>query len=267
MNTQTPSMTTAGIDKHGKRHWRTLAGWAVALGVLSWAWQGTGMRPGLLIENADNMLVLAGDFVPPNFGNIAHYIDQMLVTIQIAIWGTLLAVVFAIPCGLLSSENLVPWWIYQPIRRLMDACRAINELVFAMLFVVAVGLGPFAGTMALFIHTTGVLAKLFSEAVEATEAGPMEGIRVTGAGRIEEIVFGLIPQVLPLWISVSLYRFESNIRSATVLGMVGAGGIGVSLWVTMRGFQYAETATIMLVIIVAVTLLDMASQFVRKRFI
>lgn len=95
----------------------------------------------------------------------------------------------------------------------------------------------------------------------------MEGIRVTGAGRIEEIVFGLVPQVLPLWISVSLYRFESNIRSATVLGMVGAGGIGVSLWETMRGFQYAETATIMLVIIIAVTLLDIASQSVRKRFI
>ncbi|HET8791192.1 MAG TPA: phosphonate ABC transporter, permease protein PhnE [Modicisalibacter sp.] len=264
---QTPSMTTTGIDKYTKRSWRTLAGWAAALGVLSWAWQGTEMQPSLLIENADNMLTLAGDFVPPSFGNLGHYIEQMLVTIQIAIWGTLLAIVFAIPCGLLSSENLVPWWVYQPMRRLMDACRAINELVFAMLFVVAVGLGPFAGTMALFIHTTGVLAKLFSEAVEATEAGPMEGIRVTGAGRIEEIVFGLIPQVLPLWISVSLYRFESNIRSATVLGMVGAGGIGVSLWVTMRGFQYAETATIMLVIIVAVILLDMVSQAVRKRFI
>lgn len=263
MNTQTPTMSAAG----GKRGWRTLAGWAAALAVLSWAWQGTQIQPGLLIENADNMLVLAGDFVPPRFGHLDHYIDQMLVTIQIAIWGTLLAVVCAIPCSLLSSENLVPWWVYQPMRRLMDACRAINELVFAMLFVVAVGLGPFAGTMALFIHTTGVLAKLFSEAVEATDAGPMEGIRVTGAGRIEEVVFGLIPQVLPLWISVSLYRFESNIRSATVLGMVGAGGIGVSLWQTMRGFQYAEAATIMLVIIVAVTLLDMASQMVRKRFI
>ena len=92
-------------------------------------------------------------------------------------------------------------------------------------------------------------------------------VLVTGAGRLEEIIFGLIPQVLPLWISVSLYRFESNIRSATVLGMVGGGGIGVSLWETMRGFQYTETATIMLVIIVAVTVLDMASQTVRKRFI
>ncbi|MDT8894829.1 phosphonate ABC transporter, permease protein PhnE [Halomonas sp. I1] len=251
----------------GKRSWVNLLGWALVIAVLSWSWHGVGMQPGLLVVNAGNMAELAGDFVPPAMGNLGHYIDQMLVTIQIAIWGTLLAVLVAIPTSLLSSENLTPWWIHHPIRRLMDACRAINELVFAMLFVVAVGLGPFAGTLALFVHTTGVLAKLFSEAVEASEAGPMEGIRVTGAGRIEEIVFGLIPQVLPLWISVSLYRFESNIRSATVLGMVGGGGIGVALWETMRGFQYAETATIMLVIITAVTLLDMASQKLRKRFI
>lgn len=263
MTTQTPTLPSSA----GKRSWLNLMGWVVALAVLGWAWQGTEMQPGLLVSNAGNMVELAGDFVPPRLGNLDHYIALMLVTIQIAIWGTLLAVIVAIPCSLLSSENLVPWWVYQPMRRLMDACRAINELVFAMLFVVAVGLGPFAGTLALFVHTTGVLAKLFSEAVEASEAGPMEGIRVTGAGRIEEIVFGLIPQVLPLWISVSLYRFESNIRSATVLGMVGGGGIGVALWETMRGFQYGETATIMLVIIVAVTLLDVASQSVRKRFI
>jgi len=250
-----------------RRRWSTLIGWGVTLAVLSWAWQGAEMQPGQLVANADNMAELAGDFFPPSFGNLSHYIEQMLVTIQIAIWGTLLAVICAVPCSLLSSENLAPWWVHQPMRRLMDACRAINELVFAMIFVVAVGLGPFAGTLALFIHTTGVLSKLFSEAVEASDAGPMEGVRVTGSGRIEEIIFGLVPQVLPLWISVSLYRFESNIRSATVLGMVGGGGIGVALWETMRGFQYTETATILLVIIVAVTLLDMISQQVRKRFI
>lgn len=257
-----------GIKLHtSKLSWRQLLGWIVGFSVLGWAWQGAEMAPGQLVANAENMVTLTSDFFPPSFGNLGYYIGQMLVTIQIAIWGTLLAILFAIPFGLLSSDNLAPWWINQPVRRLMDACRAINELVFAMLFVVAVGLGPFAGTMALFVHTTGVLAKLFSEAVEAADPGPMEGVHVTGAGRIEEIMYGLIPQVLPLWISVSLYRFESNIRSATVLGMVGGGGIGVALWETMRGFHYTETATIMLVIIVAVTLLDMVSQWVRKSFI
>tara|TARA_R110000850_G_scaffold245289_1_gene370153 strand:- start:919 stop:1713 length:795 start_codon:yes stop_codon:yes gene_type:complete len=262
------STLTPDAEVFGKKFsWWQLLGWIIIFFLLAWAWEGAEIAPGQLVANAGNMATLSGDFFPPSLRHLGYYIDQMLVTIQIAIWGTFLAVLFAIPFGLLSSENLAPWWINQPVRRLMDACRAINELVFAMLFVVAVGLGPFAGTMALFVHTTGVLAKLFSEAVEAADAGPMEGVRVTGAGRIEEIIFGLIPQVLPLWISVSLYRFESNIRSATVLGMVGGGGIGVALWETMRGFQYTETATIMLVIIFSVTLLDMVSQWVRKRFI
>jgi phosphonate transport system permease protein len=235
--------------------------------VLIWAWQGAEMDLGLLIRDSENMWILATDFFPPNFSEWRLYIEEMIVTIQIAIWGTLLAVVAAVPFGILSSENLVPAWVYQPTRRLMDAARAINELVFAMLFVVAVGLGPFAGVMALFIHTTGVLAKLFAEAVEAIEQQPVEGVRATGANSIHEVIFGVIPQVMPLWISYSLYRFESNLRSATVLGIVGAGGIGVVLWESIRGFLYPEAAAIIIVIIVSVTIVDMASQVIRKRFI
>lgn len=190
-----------------------------------------------------------------------------MITIQIAIWGTVLSVLLSIPLGLLCAENIVPWWVYQPMRRLMDAARAINEMVFAMLFVVAVGLGPFAGVLALFVHTTGVLAKLFSEAVEAIDIGPVEGVRATGANKIEEVMYGVLPQVLPLWISFTLYRFESNVRSATVVGMVGAGGIGVLLWEAIRGFQFQQTAAIMLIVIVTVSLIDFASQYIRKMFI
>jgi phosphonate transport system permease protein len=191
----------------------------------------------------------------------------MLITLQIAIWGTVLSVIAAVPLGILSSKNLAPAWVYQPVRRLMDACRAINELVFAMIFVVAVGLGPFAGVMALFIHTTGVLAKLFSEAVEAIETNPVEGVRATGANSVHEIIYGVVPQVMPLWISYSLYRFESNLRSATVLGIVGAGGIGVLLWESIRGFSYPEAAAIIIIIVISVTLVDMTSQVIRKKYI
>ncbi|TJA40607.1 PhnE/PtxC family ABC transporter permease, partial [Escherichia coli] len=145
----------------------------------------------------------------------------------------------------------------------------------AMLFVVAVGLGPFAGVLAcwragvlaLFIHTTGVLSKLLSEAVEAIEPGPVEGIRATGANKLEEILYGVLPQVMPLLISYSLYRFESNVRSATVVGMVGAGGIGVTLWEAIRGFQFQQTCALMVLIIVTVSLLDFLSQRLRKHFI
>jgi phosphonate transport system permease protein len=136
-----------------------------------------------------------------------------------------------------------------------------------MLFVVAVGLGPFAGVLALWVHTAGTLSKLFSEAVEAIDPQPVEGIRATGAAMLEEIAYGVIPQVMPLWISYSLYRFEANVRSAAVVGMVGAGGIGVVLWDIIRSFQYAETCAVLLIIVVTVTLLDLASARVRKLFI
>lgn len=235
--------------------------------LLGWSWKGAEMNPWALIEYSGNMLELGADFFPPNLHDWELYVEEMIITVQIAIWGTVLAIIAAVPFGIMSSENLMPWWIYQPTRRLMDSARAINEMVFAMLFVVAVGLGPFAGVLALFVHTTGILAKLFSEAVEAIEPGPVEGVRATGASAIQEIIYGVIPQVLPLWISFSLYRFESNVRSATVLGMVGAGGIGVILWESIRGFMFQETCTVILIIIVSVTLLDLLSQKLRKMVI
>ena len=225
------------------------------------------MRPGELIRDSGNMVQFANGFFPPDFLEWENYLAEMLITFQIAVWGTVLAVICAIPCGILSAENVAPWWILQPMRRAMDAARAINEIVFAMLFVVAVGLGPFAGVLALWIHTTGILAKLFSEAVEAIDPSPVEGIRATGATRLEEVIFGVIPQVMPLWISYSLYRFESNVRSATVLGIVGAGGIGMILWEVIRGFQYSETAAIVIIIILSVSLIDIISQRLRRLFI
>jgi phosphonate transport system permease protein len=241
--------------------------WGVFGGILVWSWKGAEMRPLDLLRDSGNMWTFARDFFPPDFHDWPTYVREMIVTVQIAIWGTVLSVICAVPFGLLSSENVVPSWVYQPIRRFMDAARAINEMVFAMLFVVAVGLGPFAGVMAIFVHTTGILAKLFSEAVEAIDPRPVEGIRSTGAGPIEEIVYGIIPQVLPLWISYSLYRFESNVRSATVVGMVGAGGIGVVLWEIIRGFYYAQTCAVMIMVVGTVSLLDMLSARIRKRVI
>jgi phosphonate transport system permease protein len=246
---------------------RQLLGWAVMLAILAGTWHGAEIRPMALVHDSGNMSRFLADFFPPNFKDWRYYLEEMWVTLEIAIWGTALAVVFAVPFGLLCSANIVPWWVYQPVRRLMDVFRAINEMVFAMLFVVAVGLGPFAGVLALFIHTTGILAKLFSEAVEAIDPRPVEGIRATGASALAEIVYGVIPQVLPLWISYSLYRFESNVRAATVVGMVGAGGIGVVLWEIIRGFYFAETCAVMMIVIVTVTAIDVTSAQLRKLFI
>jgi len=263
-----PTSSDVSLPPHNlKRSLTSLVMWGAGFILLMMSWDGADMRPMDLINDSDNMVAFAESFFPPDFTEWKMYLDEVWITVQIAIWGSALSVLTAIPFGILSSENVAPWWVYQPVRRLMDAFRAINEMVFAMLFVVAVGLGPFAGVLALWIHTTGVLAKLFSEAVEAIDPRPVEGVRATGANSLQEVIYGIIPQVLPLWISYSLYRFESNVRSATVLGIVGAGGIGMVLWEAIRGFYYAETAAVMIIIVLCVTGLDIISQRLRKMVI
>jgi phosphonate transport system permease protein len=251
----------------GKRSWVSLIGWIVAIAVLGASWHGADMRPLDLLTDSGNMGQFAKDFFPPDFTEWRTYVHEMLVTLSVAVWGTALSLVCAVPFGLLSATNMAPVWVVQPVRRLMDACRAINEMVFAMLFIVAVGLGPFAGVLALWVHTTGVLAKLFAEAVEAIDPRPAEGVRATGATNLDEIIYGVLPQVMPLWISYALYRFESNVRSAMVVGMVGAGGIGVVLYEAIRSFNYAQTAAVMLMVIVVVSAIDLASAWLRERVI
>jgi phosphonate transport system permease protein len=250
------------------RRLRGWLGWLLILALLAWSWNPAEMfRVSALFTDWRNMAEFGAAFLNPNFHEWDHYISDMIVTIQIAIWGTALAVVFGIPFSILCAANVCPPWIVQPVRRLMDAFRAINEIVFALLFVVAVGLGPFAGVMALFIHNLGVFAKLFSEAVEAVDPRPVEGIRVTGAVKVQEVVFGVIPQVLPMWSSFTLYRLETNVRSATTLGIVGAGGIGATLYESIRSFQYAETAAQIIVVVVTVIVLDLASARIRKALV
>jgi phosphonate transport system permease protein len=251
----------------GKRSWTSLLGWIVVIGVLGLSWHAADMRPLDLLTDSGNMGQFAKDFFPPDFSEWRTYLHEMGVTLAVAVWGTALSIVCAIPFGLMSAHNMAPAWVVQPVRRLMDACRAINEMVFAMLFIVAVGLGPFAGVLALWVHTTGVLAKLFAEAVEAIDPRPAEGVRATGATSLDEIIYGVLPQVLPLWISYALYRFESNVRSAMVVGMVGAGGIGVVLYESIRSFNYSQTAAVMLMVIVVVTVIDLLSARLRERVI
>ncbi|WP_434064144.1 phosphonate ABC transporter, permease protein PhnE [Roseateles aquae] len=248
------------------RSWLLIA-WALLLALLAGSWRGADMRPLDLIRDAGNIASYAAGFFPPDFGEWRYYLQELLITLQIALWGTALAIVASVPLALLAAGNLTPAWVHQPVRRFLDACRAINEMVFALLFVVAVGLGPFAGVLALFVHTTGVLAKLFSEAVEAIDPQPVEGLRATGAHPLAEVLYGVIPQVMPLWVSYALYRFESNVRSASVVGMVGAGGIGMVLWDVIRGFQYGQTAAVLILLVISVALIDLISSQVRKRLV
>ncbi len=220
-----------------------------------------------LFTNTQNIREYGGDLLRPDFSDLGRLVEQMWLTIQIALWGTFLAVFLGIPLGLLAARNIAPNWVVWPVRRLMDLLRSVPDLVMATIFIVAVGLGPLAGVLALTLNTGGVLAKLFSEAVESIDHGPVEGVRATGAQRLHEIVWGVIPQVAPLWTSFALYRFESNSRAATVLGLIGAGGIGQLLFENIQAFNYGQVSAIAIVIVVAVTLIDMLSQAIRKRLL
>jgi phosphonate transport system permease protein len=222
---------------------------------------------GDLFSGSSNMGQFATEFVRPNFSDISLYVSAMWLTIQMALWGTFLALVIAVPLGLAGARNLAPAWIQQPVRRILDILRSIPDLAVGAIFVVAVGLGPFAGVMALAVNTGGVLGKLFSEAVEAVEPGPIDGVRATGATPLQQIVWGVMPQVAPLWTSYALYRFESNARAATVLSLIGAGGIGQNLFDSINSFAFDQTSAIVIVIVVAVSAIDLISQLIRTRLV
>jgi phosphonate transport system permease protein len=240
---------------------------ALAIAVLIYAGRLSDLSFVELFQGSGTMAEYITRYFPPNFSNWRSYLQDTLETVAMGIWGTLLSAILAIPLSILASSNICPAWIVFPVRRVLDTMRAINEVVFALIFVVAVGLGPFAGVLALFVHTAGILAKLFSEAIEAIEVGPVEGIRATGASKMQEIIFGVIPQVVPLWTSFTLYRFESNVRSAAVLGIVGAGGIGVSLYQSFRAFKYQDVCAIMIILIVTVALIDTLSAKLRQHLV
>jgi phosphonate transport system permease protein len=223
------------------------------------------LRPLELLRDAGNIAVFLRGYLDPSFANVGEYGWQCVVTVCIALWGTVLAIAIAVPLGLLGARNLAPHpVVYFAARRVMDVLRAVNEFVFALMFVTAVGLGPFAGMLALGIHTGGVLGKLLSETIESIDPGQVEGVAAVGAGRLHVIAFGVVPQVLPNFLSYVLLRFESDIRSASVIGMVGGGGIGFYLWDTIRAFNDREAATVILLIVAMVMCVDVVSSRVRR---
>ena len=192
-------------------------------------------------------------------------VGATIETVQMALAGTFLALIVAFPIGFLAARNTTPHpSVYHGIRIVLNFLRTIPDLALGLLFVAAVGLGAFAGTLALFIHTTTVLGKLLSESVENIDEGLVEAIRATGAGYTQTLIFAVLPQVLPDLISFTLYRLETNIRAASVLGLIGAGGIGYLMNTSFRTFQYQQASAIVLVLIVLVMVVDYASYRLRK---
>jgi len=206
---------------------------------------------------------------PPSPGGaLMELLHALAETVAMAFFGTLLAALIALPLCFLGAGNVVANVLLRfTVRRSYDGLRGIDSLVWALIFVSAVGMGPFAGILALAVPDIGLLAKVFSEALESADRRQVEGVRASGGSRLHAIRFGLIPQVAPLMLSQILYTFESNTRSATILGVVGAGGIGLALGDRIRLNNWDEAAFIVLLILVTVAVIDMLSRRIRLRLI
>jgi phosphonate transport system permease protein len=231
-----------------------------------------------LFRHISNFTSYFGRIIPrltfANFGadaadwywNLAGWLKLLLDTVLIAYLGTLIGAAGAFMFAFFAAANLAPNNILRwSIKRIFEFCRTVPDLVFALMFVSAFGLGPLAGILAISIHSFGTLGKLFTEAIENIDMKPVEGVRATGSRFIEMVRFGALPQVMSGFASYALLRFEINVRSGSVVGMVGAGGIGQDLFVAIRKFYYTDVSAILLMIIVCVAIIDLVTERIRHR--
>ncbi|HEY2992289.1 MAG TPA: phosphonate ABC transporter, permease protein PhnE [Methylomirabilota bacterium] len=239
----------------------------VTLVVLAWVAWDTGADPWRLARGLPWIADFLRRMLPPDPSVLPAALKGALLTVEIALLGTAVAAGLALPLGFLSARNVAPAPIFYPARTVLNLFRSVDTLVYALIFVAAVGLGPFPGVLAVIAYTTTSLAKLYSEAIEGIEPGPVDAITATGATRLQVLRFGVLPQVLPLFLSYILYRLETNIRAATVLGFVGAGGIGFYLQTYLRMIDYPAASTALLVTIAMVMVVDAASSRLRARLV
>jgi phosphonate transport system permease protein len=223
-------------------------------------------RPQDLITGVHGMADLIWRAVPPDFSKLPAAIWPTLQTIDIALFGTLVGIVIAVPLAMLAASNVTPSrFAYYIARAIIGLARAVPDLVWALLFVTAVGLGPFPGGLALGVHSVGMLGRLFAETIEQMDMAPIHALELTGARRIQVFSHGIIPTILPSLLGISLYRLDENIRSSLVLGFVGAGGIGFELLTAMNLFQYQEVSLLLIIIFVIVLAAERLSAALRAR--
>jgi phosphonate transport system permease protein len=239
----------------------------VSVVVLAWIAWDTSADPVRLARGVPWMLEFFRRMVPPDLSVLPSALRGALVTVEIALLGTAVAAVAALPLGFVSARNVAAPPLFYPARAVLNFFRSVDTLVYALVFVAAVGLGPFPGVLAVIAYTTTSLAKLYSEAIEGIDRGPVDAITATGATRLQILRFGVLPQVLPLFLSYVLYRLETNIRAATVLGFVGAGGIGFYLQTYLRIIDYPAASTVLLVTVAMVMVVDAVSSRLRDRLV
>ncbi len=220
-----------------------------------------------LSEGLPAIGVVGSEMIPPDFKRWQAWVQPMIDTIAMSVAGTTLAVLFSLPLALLAANNTTPNRIVFSVARMtLNALRSIPELIMGIIFVAAVGFGMLPGVLALGLHSVGMVGKFFAESIEHAHPAPVEAAQAVGASPLQVIAHGVMPQVLTQFADVTMYRWEYNFRASTVMGMVGAGGIGTELVGSLRLLDYPQVSAILIVILVAVSIVDGLSGILRRRF-
>jgi phosphonate transport system permease protein len=268
----TPSRLPAGGYREPALDWRQAGPWrrlAAALAVLAFIVVCAAVArvdPAALVRGLPRLLEWASTAWPPYAQELDTIAYRAFETVAIATVGTLTAALLAAPLSMLVAHNTAPWpALAMPLRWFANACRGIDTVVFAILFVAAVGLGPFAGVLGMVVHSLGVLIKLNSEAIETLPRAPLEAAAMSGAAPAKVMSHAVLPAVMPNLASVSLYVWEANVRTSTVLGIVGAGGIGIEIKAAIDLLDFQRLFTLTVAVLVMVTLIDQLSAWLRRR--
>lgn len=240
---------------------------AVLVIVIVAAWYVGLLDFATLADGVPAIATLAGEAMPPNFANARDWIRPLIDTLAMSVAGTAIAVLLSFPLAFVAARNTAPHpVVFQVARTLLNALRSVPELIMGIIFVAAVGFGALPGVLALGLHSVGMVGKFFAEAIEHVDEAPVEAARAAGATPLQVLFHAVLPQVLPQFADVSIYRWEYNFRASTVMGMVGAGGIGFELMGSLRIMQYQEVSAILLVILAMVTVVDGLSGYLRRKF-
>lgn len=266
--TLSPVPSASVLDDHA-RGWRKQLGRAglVLAVILVASWYVGLLDFNTLANGVPAIGTLLGESLPPDFTNVMNWMAPLVDTLAMSIAGTAIAVTASVPLAFLAARNTSPHpVVFHITRTLLNGLRSVPELIMGIIFVAAVGFGALPGVLALGLHSIGMVGKFFAEAIEHVDEAPVEAADAAGATRLQVLWHAVLPQVLPQFADVSIYRWEYNFRASTVMGMVGAGGIGFELMGSLRIMQYQEVSAILIVILLMVTVVDSLSGHLRKRF-
>jgi phosphonate transport system permease protein len=240
---------------------------SVVIGIALFTWSSIGAEFNFikLGEGASNMAEFVSRMFPPSWDKFGTIVELLVETLQMAIVGTVLGAVLALVFAFGAASNIAPKWLYFPSRWAMNVIRSLPDLVIALMFVSAVGLGPFAGILAMTIGSIGSIGKVFAEAMESVDRRPIVAMEAVGASKRQIVQYGILPEAAPMLTSYTLLLFEGNVRGATILGLVGAGGIGLELTTAMNMYDYGHLSAMVICIIVLVTAIDQTSAIIRRK--